>query len=537
MDKKDIKRETIIRIAIIIGIIIVLNIISVKYFTRFDISKNKTFTLSPVSKTLVGNLNDKIVIKAFISDNLPAPYNNVRRNVMDLLGDYKSYSKGNLTYEFYNPTGEGDTSLEKEANKFGIPAVSIQNIEKDKAGYIKAYIGLVYLYQGKQEVTQFLQPNDNMEYEISTRIKKISTDQRTKIGFLAGHGEYDITKMQTIYKLLNDSYQVSNINASRNQAIPDSIKVLIIMGPKQGLSENEKFIIDQYIMKGGNVAWLLNKVVPNVQQNMILGELVQTNLDDMLLSYGVKINNDLVRDLNCAQILQPSQIEGFSVPIDNQFFPVITNIDNQIAAFNNLPSVVLPYVSSIDLGAAQGKELVAKPLLTSSDKSGKDEGFFILNFERFKGLTPKALDTMFALKNLVVGATYQGKFKSFFTGKTPPSDTSKDAPVLNITPVNESTKESKMIAIGDGDFAWEENRPPKENLVFFLDLVEYLADDVGLSQIRNKETSESKIENISDSTKKVFKYFNLIVPPALVLLVGLYRWNKKKTRRKLLSSN
>jgi len=141
------------------------------------------------------------------------------------------------------------------------------------------------------------------------------------------------------------------------------------------------------------------------------------------------------------------------------------------------------------------------------------------------------------LKNLVVGATYQGKFKSFFTGKTPPSDTSKDAPVLNITPVNESAKESKMIAIGDGDFAWEENRPPKENLVFFLDLVEYLADDVGLSQIRNKETSESKIENISDSTKKVFKYFNLIVPPALVLLVGLYRWNKKKTRRKLLSSN
>lgn len=537
MNKKDIKKDTLIRVAIIIGIVILLNIISVKFFTRFDITKNKTFTLSPISRELVSNLNDKIVIKAFISDNLPAPYNNIRRNIMDLLGDYKSYSKGNVTFEFFNPTGEGDTSLEKEANKYGIPAASIQNIEKDKAGYIKAYIGLVYLYQGKQEITQFIQPNDNIEYEISGKIKKISTDSKTKIGFLAGQGEYDVTKMQTIYKILGETYQVVNINADRNQLIPQDVKVLIVMAPKQSFKENEKFVIDQYIMRGGNVAWLINKVVPNIQQNMILGELVQTNLDDMLQSYGIQINNDLVRDLSCAQILQPSQIEGLSVPIDNPFFPSITNINNEIAAFNNLPSVVLPFVSSIELAAAQNKGIIAKPLLTSSDKSGKDEGFFILNFERFKGLNQRALDTMFASKGMVVGATYQGKFKSFYAGKTPPADTAADAPNFAITPVNESAKESKMLAIGDGDFAWEDNRPPRENLVFFLDMVEYMADDVGLSQIRNKDASESKIENISDSTKKVFKYFNLIVPPVLVLLVGLYRWNRKKIRRKILSSN
>jgi ABC-type uncharacterized transport system involved in gliding motility auxiliary subunit len=91
-----------------------------------------------------------------------------------------------------------------------------------------------------------------------------------------------------------------------------------------------------------------------------------------------------------------------------------------------------------------------------------------------------------------------------------------------------------MVVIGDGDFMYEENRPPKENLMFFLDLVEYLADDVGLSQIRNKESSDAKMEVVSDSTKKVFKYFNLIVPPLFVLLVGLYKWNKRKIRRKNL---
>ena len=534
MNKKDLKRETLIRVAIIIGIIIVVNVISTKFFSRLDLTRNKSFTLSTVSKDMVKNLNDKLVVKAYISDNLPSPYNNLRREIMDLLNDYKSYSNGNLTYEFFNPTGEGDTTLEKEAMKYNIPAVSLQSIEKDKAGYIKAYIGLAYLYKGKQEVTQFFQPNDNFEYEISTKIKKISTDQKTKIGILTGRGEYDISKMQTINKILQENYAVTNLSVAKNIPIPDDIKELVIMAPKEPFTENEKYIIDQYIMKGGNVAWLINKVVPNVQQQMIVGDLVRTNLDDMLLNYGIKINDDLVRDLSCAQILQPSQVEGFSVPIDNQYFPVITKIDNEIAAFNNLPSVVLPYVSSLDLNAAQGKDVVAKPLLTSSDKSGKDEGFFILNFDRFNNLPPKAKDTLFALKGLVVGATYSGKYKSFYTGKTPPGDTAKDASPLNFAPVNESTKESKMLVIGDGDFMYEENRPPKENLMFFLDLVEYLADDVGLSQIRNKESSDAKMEVVSDSTKKVFKYFNLIVPPLFVLLVGLYKWNKRKIRRKNL---
>jgi gliding-associated putative ABC transporter substrate-binding component GldG len=250
MNKKDLKRETLIRVAIIIGIIIVVNVISTKFFSRLDLTRNKSFTLSTISKDMVKNLNDKLVVKAYISDNLPSPYNNLRREIMDLLNDYRTYSNGNLTYEFFNPTGEGDTTLEKEAMKYNIPAVSLQSIEKDKAGYIKAYIGLVYLYKGKQEVTQFFQPNDNFEYEISTKIKKISTDQKTRIGMLTGRGEYDLAKMQTINKILQENYTVSNVSAAKNQPIADDIKELVIMGPKEAFTENEKYIIDQFIMRG-----------------------------------------------------------------------------------------------------------------------------------------------------------------------------------------------------------------------------------------------------------------------------------------------
>ena len=100
--------------------------------------------------------------------------------------------------------------------------------------------------------------------------------------------------------------------------------------------------------------------------------------------------------------------------------------------------------------------------------------------------------------------------------------------------LGQSIKDVKLIAIGDGDFANEENKPPRENMTFFVNMVDYLMDDVGLAEIRTKASSESPIEETSDSMKKFIKYFNLIFPPALVLLIGLYKWNQKKQKKKNL---
>ena len=94
------KKDALIKIGIIIGIIIVINIISKRVFTRVDLTKNKSYTLSPISKDVVSNLDDKLLVKAYFSNNLPPPYNNLRRQVQDLLDDYRSYSGGNMNYYF-----------------------------------------------------------------------------------------------------------------------------------------------------------------------------------------------------------------------------------------------------------------------------------------------------------------------------------------------------------------------------------------------------------------------------------------------------
>jgi gliding-associated putative ABC transporter substrate-binding component GldG len=535
MKRKDLKKDTLIKLAIIVGIIIAVNVIASRLFTRIDLTKNKSYTLSAISKDMVGGLKDKIVIKAFFSDNLPAPYNTLRRSVQDILNDYRSYSGGNMSYEILNPTGEDQNDeMQKEARKYGIEPVQIQVIDNDKMEVKKTYVGMVILYQGKQEVIPVIQSVSNLEYDLTSAIKKLTTDKKKKVGFLQGHGEYDYTKFNNINKILSEQYEIVKVDLNRMKSL--DLDALIVLGSKSDVPEYQKLVIDQYIMKGGNVAFLMNKVVPNFQQQMVIGDVVKNNLDDMLSSYGIFIENNLIRDAQCAQVQVQSAI-GFPVSINYPYFTNITNINKDISAFKNIQSIVLSFVSSLDLNAANGKGLKITPLLTTSDKSGKAEGFFILNVEQFQNLKKSTFDSLFSSKGFVVGALFEGNFNSFYAGKPMPIDTTKDAIPYTEKLVPSSVKPAKIIAIGDADFVNEEQqRLQKDNILFFVNMVDYLVDDVGLAQIRSKDTSEAPIEEVSDSTKKIIKYTNLILPPVLVLLIGLFIWNRRKAKKKLLQN-
>ncbi|MBK8551630.1 MAG: GldG family protein [Ignavibacteria bacterium] len=533
MNKKDI----LIKVAIIIGIIVVVNVIAKRVFTRADLTKNNSYTLSPISKDIVENLDDKLIVKAYFSNNLPPPYNNLRRQVQDILDDYRSYSKGNLNYEFLNPTssGEGEgNELDKEAQKYGIQPVQIQAMDNDKLEVKRAYLGLVFLYNGKQETIPVVQSADNLEYEITSLIKKMTGTVKRKVGFLTGHGEPEISKLTQINSILNEQYEVVPVDLKTIESIDPLFGCLIIMAPKTPFTESDKFKIDQFIMSGGNVAFLINKIEPNFQQQIVMGNEIKLNIDDLLFQYGISIKTDLIRDLQCSQVQVQSQI-GFPISVNYPYFPVITNIDRENAAFQNIKSVVLTFVSSLDTNNTASKNVKVNPLLITSDRSGEASGFFFLNLEQFQNMTKQSADTMFDKKGFTVGGIYSGKFKSLYDNREMPTDTVQGWVPFTGQRLNESVKDNvKLIAIGDGDFANEENKPPRENITFFANLVDYLMDDVGLAVIRTKTTSESPIEETSDSTKKFLKYFNLIFPSALVLLIGLYKWNQRKQKKKNL---
>jgi gliding-associated putative ABC transporter substrate-binding component GldG len=539
MNKKDYKRDAIIKIAVIIGIIVLVNVISKRVFTRIDLTENKIYTLSPISKDIVSSLDDKLLVKAYFSEGLPPPYNSIRRQVQDILDDYRSYSHGNLHYEFINPvpTGEGETTtLDQEAQNYGIQQVQIQVVDDDKLEVKRAYLGLVFLYEGKQEVIPVVQNTNNLEYEVTSAIKKLTTESKRKVGFLAGNGETELSKLPQMNQVLSAQYDLVPVDIKQNNPVPDDVEVLIIMAPNAEYSESQKFLIDQFIMRGGNVAFLINKIVPDFSQQVVMGQVVNTRLEDMLESYGIKINTDLVRDLQNAPVQVQSPI-GIPVSVNYPFFPMITNIDRDNPAFKNIQSVVLTFASTLDTNIAHGREVDIKPLLITSDRSGKVEDFFILNLEQFQRMTQQHADTMFNTPGFLTGATYTGRFKSFYDGKEVPNDTTGGAALYEGPRINDSQKENRIVVIGDGDFANEENRPPRDNILFFISLVDYLMDDVGLAEIRTKDSAEYPIEETTEGTRKLVRYVNLILPPGLVLLFGLYIWKQRKAKKKNLSSS
>ncbi len=534
------RQQALVKTALILGILIIINIISVKLFYRLDLTGNKIYTLSQASKDIVGSLDDKMVVKAYFTDNLPAPYNNTRRYLKETLDDYRNYSKGNLQYEIVSPSDE--TELEKDAQKYGIQPVQVQSYNNDKAEAMKAYMGIVFLYGGKQETLPFLGNIPNLEYEITGVIKRLTEKQLKKVGVLSGNGMPGTDKFGKVGQYLQKFYTITPVDASKNAPIPNDISVLLVFAPKappqqQGMRqqqapaptipENLKFAIDQYVMGGGRVIFLADKINISSQQQFQFAQVSNMGIEDMFESYGIKYLNNIVSDKECAYVNVPVNQGGmqFYTQMPFPYYPKIININQNIPAFSGIGQIYLGLTSSLDTSIAGPKGISVEPLLTTSAKTG------LLNDIAVIQATGKMLpDSMFKASNVPVGVLYSGKFSSFYKGKVVPADTaSGSAPV----PVNikEVSPDTKIIAIGNDDFILDDFRGPDENLAFFSSMIDYMTDDAGLSEIRQKDATPKPLKSVEDSTRKIVKYGLLAGPPVLVLLFGVFRWRKRKASR------
>jgi gliding-associated putative ABC transporter substrate-binding component GldG len=531
------RQQAIVRTALVLGILVLINIISINLFFRLDFTSNKIYTLSNASKSIVGKLDDKLVVKAYFTDNLPSPYNNTRRYLKEILDDYRNYSNGKLQYEIISPSDE--TQLETDAQKYGIQPVQVQTFKDDRAEAMKAYMGIVFLYGGKQEVLPFVGNSQNLEYDVTGVIKRLSEKEQKKVGFLSGPGVPGVDKFGKVNQFLQRYYQLAPVDASKNNPIPSDIAALIVMTPKAPppsqfqqqqspapmIPENIKFAVDQYIMNGGKVIFLMNKVNVQAQQQFQFAQASGTGLEDMLESYGIKVLNDIVKDKECAYVSVPVQQGGmqFYTQIPFPYYPRIININKDLPAFSGLGQVFLAFTSSLDTSAAMSKGVKVTPLLITSPKSSADKEIAIIQ------TSGKMLpDSMFKSSNLLVGSIFNGVFNSFYNGKPVPSDTAAGSSPVP-TAIKDKSPDSRIIVIGNGDFATDDFRGPDENLIFFSNLIDYMTDDVGLSEIRLKDANPKPIKSIEDSTRKILKYGLLVLPPILVLLYGMWRWRRRKT--------
>lgn len=521
------KRQIVFSIALVLGILILINFIGVRLFTRIDLTESQMYTLSDASRNLVKSLDDKFLVKAYFTAELPSPYNNNRRYLQDQLDEYRAYGGGNFQYEFIDPGKNPD--LEKEAQRYQIPPVQVQVMKEDKFQVEKAYMGLVFLHGDKQERLPVVQSLNNMEYEITSAIKKMTAKESKKIGLLAGHGEPDLQAMNRFRENLEKQYDVITVNLEGGREVPAEVSVLLVIAPNQGFKEWEKYLLDQFVMRGGKVAFFLNKVNMTLQSQQ--GQALNLNLDDMLESYGVRVNTDLVRDTRCAMVTVSQNAGFFTIQNQVPFFylPMASTFNPTSPLVKDLGTLVFYFGSSIDTSLAKEKGLTLDVLVKSSEKSGRQEGFF------FVDPTAPATEEMFKESHIPLAVTVEGSFKSAFQGKTLEPDST--GPSLNTSGALSVSSPTKIVVVGDGDFMQDQfSGGNKDNIIFASNLVDYLADDIGLASIRSRETGAKPLDEVAEGTRSLVKGINLAVPPLLILLAGVLRWRWRVGMRKRLES-
>jgi gliding-associated putative ABC transporter substrate-binding component GldG len=526
-DKKRLSIYGLTTTGLVVGIVVLANIVSANLFGRADLTAGNIYSLSNASKKIVADLDDDFLVKAYFSRSLPPPYNASAKYVEDQLQEYRAYGKGRFKFTFVDP-GD-DTKLEEEAQKYRIPPVQVQVVEQDQFQAKKVYMGLVCLYKDRQEVLPVVDNPSGLEYEVTAAIKKLASG-RTElpaVGFLAGHGEPSMEQLQTIQQVFSKLYRMRAVSLANGARVPDDVQVLVVASPRQNPSAWEQYAIDQHIMRGGKVAFLLDKVDVNLQYQQAFP--LTLAIDDWTRAYGFRVADNLIGDFENPGILTVSQQEGMfrmmsQVPFP--FIPSLRDFDRTNVMVKDLQRMSPYFASSIDTTAAAGKGLAVEPLIRTSPKTMLQERQF--SIDPLQRWTPEQFDK----GQQIVAAVISGTFTSAFAGQPVPSasDSAVAAPPDLAQRLDKSV-ETRILVLGDGEFFVDgKGGGDRDNLLFFQNMIDWLAQDEALISIRSRESTDRPLRAVSDQTKRAVKYANMVGGPLAIVLLGLAVWQARKRR-------
>ena len=499
---------------IVLGILAVVNFLSSRHFYRLDLTEGKIYTLSPSSKRVVSSLEDICQIEVYFSKKLPPHLMTLRNEIQDLLDEYRAYSKGNIRVTFTDPAENPD--VEGKVRRLGIPLIQMNIIEKDKTQIINGYMGLGLFYLDQAEAIPLIQNTSNLEYDLTTKIIKITSTETKTVGILG-----NIAELQVMRGELEKQYEVIEVETGR--AIPDRVNTLILAGP-QGLSDQDRYEIDQFIMKGGKSIFLTNGVEIGQGLN---ATAAPRGVDDLLESYGVKVNRDLVLD-------RSNETAGFSQGFMTFFVPYPFwvkvrrgNFDQENPIVSPLESMVLPWTSSLEVVADTGSGVEVTVLATSSDQSWTQSGFFFLN----PGQTINPAQETLKKHNLAILLT--GSFKSAFAEEDVQNPESR---IQNPESHIPKSSDTRIIIVGNSRFSSDPHlqRFPA-NGVFFLNAVDWLTLGEDLISIRSRGSTDRPLKPLTEREKTAVKVLNTYGIGVFIALFGLGRFYLRQRKKQLIA--
>ncbi len=543
------------------GIIIVASFCSLLKI-RLDLTEDRRFTLSAPTKKVLSELKNDIYIQVYLDGEMPVPLKRLKRSVKDMLDEFRIASGRKIDYQFINPSENTDSkqreTLYQNLIEKGLAPINLQSADGEGGSIQKIlFPGMIVNYNGIEVPVNFLKNNpgipyeqnilhsvEGLEYEMIQTIATISSGNIRKVAFIEGHGEIPEIETASITLELAKFFTIDRGTLNGTPGILDDYSAVIIAGPENEFNEADKLVLDQYIMQGGKVLWLIEEVAVNkdsLATGQTAGIYKPLNVEDQLFRYGARVNPAIIQDLDSWVIrvnIRSGANQQQFVPLPWFYSPLLIPSNNSPITrnINRVKGDFANFIDTVGLDPAIKK----KVLLSTSEFTRTISPPVVISLKEAELKPDKNL---FTRSSLPVALILEGVFPSAFKNRM----ISSILPGKNIKIKTESVP-TKMIVIADADIIRNEvkrtglqetflplgedkyTRQVFGNRDFLINSLNYLVDDNGIMELRSREIKLRLLDMSKVRSEKLkWQLINIGGPVLLVVLAGLiYSWLRKR---------
>lgn len=536
--------------------LVLINLLSSEFFFRIDLTEEKRYSIHPSTRQMLSDLDDDVYVEVFLEGELNAGFRRFQRSIRETLEMFRIYSGNRVQYSFTDPA----TALSQKARSEymaelaskGIQPTNVIDTRNGERIEKIIFPGAMVSYGGAEQGVMLLKGNkaqtpeeeinqsiEGIEFEIAKAIHKLAEDDPKVIGMISGHGELEGAEISSFEEAVASLYHSRRLTL--NDPGLDDCNAIVIAKPTRPFSPADKYRLDQYIMRGGKVLFLIDRLdasMDSATQANYFSFPYDIDLDDQLFRYGVRINPDLIQDRYAARypVITGQRQDGTPQIhlMEWPFFPLINRFTDH-AMTHNLDRVLTRFASSIDTVKAPGVKKV--PLMFTSQYSRKLSAPVNVNINE---LRQDLAAEQFTESYIPVAYLLKGSFTSLYKNRFPPEG-------VNASGFEPESRPTSLIFVSDGDLARNDiNRrtgaplplgfDPFANYTFanqdlLLNMLANLVDENGLIRARNKEIRIRPLDRERIAAEKLkWQFVNLVLPILLLVTFGVLRayWRKKK---------
>lgn len=498
--RKVMRRSAWMRVLLVLSLgILVFTLASLSH-VRSDWTEDQIYSLSDSTKQVLDSLDEPLMIRAYITSDMPQPYGRLQRFIEDMLQSYYEAGHGKVGFDVMDPASNANVLASLKA--LDIPKVQVQVIENDRAQVKQGYLAIVLEYLDRKEVISVLQSEEGFEYLLTKKIKKLTGKGRVKVGLTSSFGAHSLDELRRFSTWMKDDYEFVSLDLTKAD-VPADVRAVIVAGMTSPPSKLWRFRLDQFRMRGEGVWVLAGNARPALSKGFDVQAVDSQTNDWVHDDLNVSVETGLVMDKRAQRVVVRNGM--FQSQVDYPFVPNVLALNESHVITRDLESVSIPFASPL-LAIGENAQILMQSSPWTAVQGGPPFDVYPLMEidKRFEGLQTKSQ---------VLALAFEGAMTSAF----------KSLPQAMKGPLLRHVDAGRLLVIGSPGMLDDEFMDGSA-LVLALNSLDWLSHDEALIELRSRGVTERPLAALSQSGKLVFKILWLFGLPLMILLFGLWRW-------------